>query len=65
MQLVQFLTCNDTLGTCCSDYTLVNLLDIGRKLMELIQLIVPIILIVMATIQLDKMMIYPEEEKLK
>ena len=65
MQLVQFLTCNDTLGTCCSDYTLVNLLDIVRKLMELIQLIVPIILIVMATIQLGKMMISPEEEKLK
>ena len=65
MQLVQFLDCNDTLGTCCNDYGLVGILDVSRKLMNLIQLIVPIILIVMFAVQLTNMVINPEDNKLK
>ena len=65
MRLVQILDCNDTLGTCCNDYSLVTVLDVARKILGLIQLIVPIILIVMATYQFIMLMTNPEEKKLQ
>ena len=65
MRLVQILDCNDTLGTCCNDYTLVTVLDVTRKILGLIQMFVPIILIIFATFQFIKMMTDPEEKKLK
>lgn len=65
MRLVQILDCNDTLGTCCNDYTLVTVLDVTRKILGLIQMFVPIILIIFATLQFIKLMTNPEEKKLK
>ncbi len=62
MNLFQILACNDTLGTCCSDYGLVSLIDIIRTAFSYIQLIIPIILIVMITVQLIKLTINPEEK---
>ncbi len=64
MRLVQILDCNDTLGTCCNDYTLVTVLDVARKILGLVQLIVPIILIIMATYQFIMLMTNPDEKKL-
>ena len=64
MRLAQILECNDTLGTCCNDYALVSLLDTVRKMLNLFQIIIPIILIVMCSYQLIKMVINPEEKKL-
>lgn len=64
MQYFQVLTCNDTLGTCCNDYGLVTILDIMRKFFDLLQLVVPILLLVMATVELTKMMANPEDKKL-
>ncbi len=64
MRLVQILDCNDTLGTCCNDYTLVTVLDVARKILGLIQLIVPILLIIMATYQFIMLMTNPDEKKL-
>ena len=43
MRLAQILECNDTLGTCCNDYALVSLLDTVRKMLNLFQIIIPII----------------------
>lgn len=60
MQYFQILACNDTLGTCCNDYGLVALLDIMRKAFDLIQLIIPILLLVMATVQFIQLMANPE-----
>lgn len=62
MNLFQIQACNDTLGTCCNDYGIVALLDIIRKIFSYIQLIVPIILLVMITIQLLKLVANPEEK---
>lgn len=63
MQNFQILSaCNSTLGTCCNDYGLVTLLDIIRNAFNLIQLIVPIILLVMIIFQLIKLMVNPEEK---
>lgn len=63
MQYFQILTCNDTLGTCCNDYGLVAILDIMRKFFDILQLVVPILLLVMSTVQLIKMMANPDDKK--
>lgn len=49
MKLIQILDCNSALGNCCNDIGLVSILDITRKILDFIQIIVPIILIVMIT----------------
>lgn len=63
MPYVQILECSTTLGNCCNDYGLVTIIDITRKILELIQLVVPILLLVMITVQLVKMVANPEDKK--
>lgn len=63
MSLVQILECNDTLGTCCTDYGLVLGLDALRKALDLIQLIAPIVLIVWSCVELVKLMNNPDDKK--
>ena len=60
MELFQILDCASSVGACCSDYTLAGILDITRKIFELIQFIVPIVLIIGATIQFVQLTINPE-----
>lgn len=60
MELFQILDCSSTLGTCCSDYALVGILDITRKVFGLIQLVVPIVLIIAGTIQFVQLTINPD-----
>jgi hypothetical protein len=62
MQYFQILTCNDTLGTCCTDFALATVLDIVRKFFNIFQIIVPILLIIGVTIQLIKLMNDPERK---
>lgn len=62
MQYFQILDCSSELGTCCSDYGLVMILDTLRKIMHLFQLIVPIILIVMSIIGMTQLMMNPEKK---
>ena len=59
--MFQILDCSDV-GSCCSDYALANVLDVTRRIVELIQIIVPIILIVFATIQLAQLVMNPDEK---
>lgn len=63
MSLIQLLECNDTLGTCCDDFGLVLTLDAFRKVLNLIQIIVPIILIVLSCIELIRLIGNPEDKK--
>lgn len=63
MSLIQLLECNDTLGTCCDDFGLVLTLDAFRKALNLIQIIVPIILIVLSCIELIRLIGNPEDKK--
>jgi len=60
MSLVQISSCSSSLGTCCSDYGIVKLLDIIRRIFDLIQLVVPILLIVMATVSFIRLLANPE-----
>ena len=55
-------TCSNILGTCCTSPGIVPLLSITRKIIDFIQLIIPILLIVYATIELTKLVVNPEEK---
>ncbi len=60
MELFQILGCNNSLGTCCTDYSLIGILTVTRRIFEFIQIIVPIVLIVAGTIQFVQLTINPE-----
>ena len=60
MELFQILDCSSSIGACCTDYSLVTVLDITRKIFELIQIIVPIVLLVAGTIQFVQLTINPD-----
>ena len=60
MELFQILDCSSTLANCCSDYSMVTVLEITRRIFGLIQLIVPIVLVVGSTIQFVQLTINPE-----
>ena len=62
MSLFQILDCSNELGTCCNDSGIVLLLDSTRKLMNLIQIIVPIMLIVWSMYQLFLLMQNPDQK---
>ena len=53
-------TCIKEIGNCCRDYSLVTILDIVRKIFDLIQIIVPIFLLVMATFNFVVLVVNPE-----
>lgn len=60
MELFQILDCSSVVGSCCSDYSMVMVLEITRRIFELIQFVVPVVLIVAGTIQFVQMTINPE-----
>lgn len=57
------LSCSTNGTNCCSDYKLVNMLYIFHKVLRIFQIIVPIILIIMISIQLVKMIMNPDAKK--
>jgi len=61
MNYFQILDCSD-LGTCCSDYALAMSLNTIRKFMSIVQIIAPIILILMAVVELTLLMMDPEKK---
>ncbi len=62
MSYFQLLSCNETLGTCCNDYGIIPILDIIRKVFDIFQIIVPILLIIGSTIQFVKLLTNPDEK---
>lgn len=62
---VQILNCSEALGTCCTDYGLLTILDVLRQILDLIQLIAPIILMVALAIQFTQLLINPDDQKKK
>ena len=59
MELFQILDCS-TLGTCCTDYGIVGILAVTKKIFLLIQFLVPFFLIIAGTIQFVQLTINPE-----
>ncbi len=62
MRYLQLLSCSDV-GSCCSDFALASTLDLARRIINLIQMIVPIVLLCAATYQLIRMVINPDDKK--
>lgn len=60
---VQILDCSSDISSCCNDYGLAGILAIIKQALTIIQIIVPIILIVMASINLFQMIVNPDEKK--
>lgn len=61
---MQILNCDSLISSCCSDIGLAKILSIINNIIQLVHIIVPIILIIMATINLIELMSTPEEKKL-
>lgn len=64
MQYINILECNGALGTCCSDFGIVQLINGFRTFLDGIQILGPIILIIMSVVQLLFMLINPDDKKL-
>ena len=65
MRFFHILDCSEALGTCCTDYGLLNILDILRQILNLIQLIAPIILMTALAIQFTQLLVNPDDDKKK
>ena len=55
--------CSKELSSCCHDPGIISLIAIIKNIMDIVQIIVPILLIVYLTIQLTRMVANPEEKK--
>ena len=60
---IQILSCNSNLGNCCKDATIKSIMSSTNAIISLIQIIVPILLLVMVTIELTKLMMNPDDKK--
>lgn len=58
-------TCSGDITTCCSDYAVAKYVTILQKVLDIIHFIVPIILIIMATIGIIKLMLDPDDPQKK
>ncbi len=65
MEYIQILetTCSTDVSSCCSDYGIAMYLYIMKNALTIIQIAIPILLLVMATIQMIKMMASPDDKK--
>lgn len=57
------LSCSSTLGTCCTSTMMAKFLGVFKNIIDIIQIILPILLLVMLGIQFGKMMIDSENKK--
>lgn len=64
MKYIQLLakTCSDDIGSCCGDYGIATFLYVMKRALNLIQIVVPIILIVMAAVSFLQMVINPDDQ---
>ena len=60
MELFQVLSCNSTVGNCCTNSALVAFMYVPKTIIEIIQIVVPIALIIAGTIQFVQLTINPE-----
>lgn len=56
-------SCQENLNNCCSDYALAKYLDVVKQVLNIIHIIVPIILIIMGTVEFIKMITNPDNKK--
>ncbi len=57
------LSCSNNLGSCCNDPGMLVILSVLGKIVQIIQIVVPIILLLMISISLTQMLINPDDKK--
>lgn len=55
--------CSKELASCCHDPGIVSLISIIKNIMDIVQIVVPILLVVYLSVQLTKMAMNPEDKK--
>ena len=63
--LVAATTCSGDITTCCSDYGIAMYLNLIQKALDIICFVVPIILIVMVTVNLVQLVLGPDDPQKK
>ena len=63
MPFFQILECSSTLGNCCGDYSIVVVLNSLRKILNIIQLLVPILLIIWSVVGFINLINHPDDKK--
>ncbi len=61
IQILDGLMCSSDIDSCCGDYGIATYIYVIKQAMEIIQFAVPILLIIMAGIQLFKMVTSPDD----
>lgn len=61
LQILDGNLCSTNIESCCSDYGIATYIYIIKNALNIIHMIVPIILIVMVTIQLTKLLMHPDD----
>ena len=61
IQILDGIMCTSDIDSCCSDYGIANYIYAIKQALNIIHFVVPIILIVMASIQLFKMVTSPDD----
>ena len=61
---MQILNCENSISSCCTNFGLAKILSGFNGIIQLIHIIVPILLIIMAMVNLFELMSNPEEKKL-
>lgn len=62
MNYFQILSCNSNLGNCCSDPGMVYTLDALQSILDVIQIVVPILLIIYASVRFAQMVRDPDRK---
>ena len=62
MEYFQILSCSSDLGNCCNNPGIVVILDNLRRIFNLVQLIVPILLIVFAVVKFSQLVMDPDRK---
>lgn len=63
--LMADMTCVEDISSCCSDYGIAYYLFIIKKVLDIIHIVVPMILIIMITIDFVKMVLNPDDPQKK
>ena len=60
---MQILNCDNLINSCCNDYALARSLSVISNIITIIQIIVPILLIVMASVNIFQLVKDPDDKK--
>ena len=61
VQILDGIMCTSDIDSCCSDYGIANYIYMIKQALNIIHFVVPVVLIVMAAIQLFKMVTSPDD----